>query len=539
MRKSTRLSSIGLTQVREPVKTFRTRFSLTSFTKRVQRLTAEQRSAISRTGFGSLLSVPNQTLNKVFLTEVMEAWDSERRVFAVGTGEISMSLLDVALILGVPVVGDPVVLTEEEAFSEMEEVYGAARGKRKVAMGSLEARLDSIGDVVSDDFVRTFLLYTIGTFLSSNDAKVDSRYLNFLCDLEGVSGFAWGGAVVEDLCQWLDKRKQNNVQYVGGCLVFLQAWCYEHFDIARPLLQDLDLTFPRVCRWDSKSHLKQRGTSTFKDLHDDQVIWELQPTYEELQIGIIKEALQLQGDSEELQRPVNCSPSTSTNVSGVDSESQLSISNEVHREDEVNFENQVVEDTPTRLSTSGEVNREQENNFEKLRVEETPPNLSIGDKVHKEQEMNGEKLIVEETLTILNTVDDVGREEEFHVAKHIVEDTPTSLSIADEVGKEQEFSAEDVTVDNAPPILSFCDDDIRKKNVLLEEENAVLKMKISQLMISNTQVEEQNAELNKERDFLREENRTLRLLISDFVARMDRHDLDLETNAIELHPETS
>lgn len=74
---------------------------------------------------------------------------------------------------------------------------------------------------------------------------------------------------------------------------------------------------------------------------------------------------------------------------------------------------------------------------------------------------------------------------------------------------------------------------------MLEEENAVLKMKISQLMISNTQVEEQNAELNKERDFLREENRTLRLLISDFVARMDRHDLDLETNAIELHPETS
>lgn len=136
---------------------------------------------------------------------------------------MEMSLLDVVLILGLPVVGKRVVFTEEEPFSELEEFYGAARGKRKVAMSSLEARLDSLGEVVDDDFVRTFLLYTIGTFLSSNDGKVDSRYLSFLVDLDEASRFAWGAAVVEDLCLWLDKRKQNNVQYVGGCLIFLQV----------------------------------------------------------------------------------------------------------------------------------------------------------------------------------------------------------------------------------------------------------------------------------------------------------------------------
>lgn len=205
------------------MKTFGTRFSLTSFAKRVQRLTAEQRSAISCTGLGSLLSIPNHSLNRVFLTELMEAWDSNQRAFAVGSGEIEMSLLDVALILGIPVVGNRVGLTEEEPFSDLEKQYGAAHGRRKVAMSSLEARLDSIGEVVSDDFVRSFLLYTIGTFLCSNDGKVDSRYLFFLRDLNEVSKFAWGAAVVEDLCQWLDKRKENNVQYVGGCLIFLQV----------------------------------------------------------------------------------------------------------------------------------------------------------------------------------------------------------------------------------------------------------------------------------------------------------------------------
>lgn len=51
-----------------------------------------------------------------------------------------------------------------------------------------------------------------------------------------------------------------------------QTWSYEHFDIGRPGLQDNNLTFPRLCRWDnSKSHQRNWFTSRFKDLHDDQV----------------------------------------------------------------------------------------------------------------------------------------------------------------------------------------------------------------------------------------------------------------------------
>ncbi|KAJ1377665.1 Serine/threonine-protein phosphatase 7 long form like, partial [Sesbania bispinosa] len=86
-------------------------------------------------------------------------------------------------------------------------------------------------------------------------------------------------------------------------------------------------------------------------------------------------------------------------------------------------------------------------------------------------------------------------------------------------------------------------DDLRKKNVMLEEENTELKMKIGQLMeengllrrqiISKTQFEVQNDGLKKELDFLREENRNLRLSISRFVDRMDRHVSDFETNTTE------
>jgi len=159
----------------------------------------------------------------------MEAWSCGSRAFVLRSGgEIRMTLLDAALILGLPVTGNPVNLTEQEPFSDLEESYGATKLKRKVAMSFLENRLDSIGDAVSDDFVRSFLLYTIGTFLASNDGKVDSRFLRFLGDLGDVSGFAWGAVVVDDLCQWLDKRKEQKVQYVGGCLIFLQVSSFHH-----------------------------------------------------------------------------------------------------------------------------------------------------------------------------------------------------------------------------------------------------------------------------------------------------------------------
>lgn len=450
----------------------------------------------------------------------MDAWSCERRAFALRSGaEIRITLLDVALILGLPVSGNPVSFTAEEPFSDLEELFGATIGKRKVALSFLENKLDSIGDAVSDDFVRSFLLYTIGTFLSSNDGKVDSRFLRFFEDLEEVAGFAWGGVFVDDLCQWLDKRKENNVQYVGGCLIFLQTWSYEHFDVAaRPQLQDHDLTFPRVCRWDNnKSIQRQRGTSWFKDLDDDQVIWKLQPTTGELQIEIIKEALELLGDNKELHSAESCSTSTPSSVSDVDSGLRLSINNGVHKVDEADLENQVVEDTPTRSSTCDEEYRKQIN-LENLIVLDTPPNLTIHDKERREQEMNLENLAA------------------------VVEDTPTN-SVADDVGGDQEFNGEKLIVEDTPPQSSFnYQGDLRKENGMLEEITE-LKMTLGQVMeenellrgqvLSMTQLEKHNAELKKELDLLREENRNLKMSIRSFGDRLEQHILDFESNATE------
>lgn len=75
----------------------------------------------------------------------------------------------------------------------------------------------------------------------------------------------------------------------------------------------------------------------------------------------------------------------------------MSTYNEEYREQEINLENLIVEDTPPNLGICDEVNREPETNLENLIVEETPTNLSIDVEVGREQESDAEKQTVDDT----------------------------------------------------------------------------------------------------------------------------------------------
>ncbi|XVE84341.1 hypothetical protein DITRI_Ditri17bG0004800 [Diplodiscus trichospermus] len=344
MRRLTRKSSMGAgLGVEEllnsnPIGSFSTRFSLSSFVKRVEKLTNDQKNAIKKVGFGNLLLLPNQMLSKNLLVELMERWNSEECGFMLLPGMVKITLMDVALILGIRVIGDPVLLTEDEAFSDLESDYGAALWKRKITVASLESRLDSLGEVVDEDFVRTFILFTFGTLLFPNaNGKVDSRYLSFLKDLDNIGHFAWGAAVLEDIFMWLNKRKESNVQYVGGCLILLQIWSYEHIDVGRP--DFMDCLFPRACQWEnSRSHQRQWFTAKFRELQDHQITWQLQPTSEELEFDVINELLEVESSSVD-----NSSDGCSiVGVAGQNVELVNDNSSKVHQGKEVNLKQSIA-----------------------------------------------------------------------------------------------------------------------------------------------------------------------------------------------------
>ncbi|KAA8517649.1 hypothetical protein F0562_015123 [Nyssa sinensis] len=494
MKKATRRSSVGPNIGSNSVKNFSSRFSLRSFVKRVGTLSDSQRRAIESMGFGNLLQMQNQMICKNLLVELMERWSSEKRAFILLPGMITIMPIDVALILGIRATGDPVILKEDEPFSELEREYGAALWNRKITITSIEERLDSLGGIVNEDFIRSFLLFIFGTLLFPNaNGKVDSRYLSLLQDLDKVCHFAWGEAVLEDIFNWLCRRKEINVQYVGGCLIFLQIWCYEHIDIARPSMLECPLTFPRVCRWgNSRSHHRQWFTSKFKELQKNQILWKLQLSSDESEIAIIKELLEAQSDNIELYM----SQDSSMNVS-VDHGNNVRIRPQMIEQLVIDLENE------SEMDIVRELHGAQEDCSEHSR---TSRNVSV---------------VSTRNTDFLSTFDyESGVQTENIDQRWISQDDSTVLIISDEDD----------------------DDDYQRRNQILEEQNMELQKKLNDLKKENELLKnwftsspmlEEHVELKKEVESLRRENQLLSLSSIGLVARLERLVFDENVYVIE------
>ncbi|KAM3340346.1 putative protein isoform X1 [Capsicum galapagoense] len=465
----TRRGSMVQNPAVKSVGNFSTRFSLPSFLKRVRKLTDSQKDAISRTGFGKLLLIPTQMLSKNLLVELMERWDIKKRAFVLRPGEITTSLLDVALILGLRVTGNPVLLREDTPFLDLEREYSVSLWNRKITVASLEQRLDSLAETTNEDFVRSFLLYMFGTFLFPNtNGKIDSRYVYLLRDMDKVNSFAWGAAVLADVFHWLYKRKMEKVQYVGGCLIFLQIWCFEHIDIARPRLMSSKI--PRVCNWEStKSHHRQWFTTKFKELETNQIIWNLELTSDESNSDIIKELL----EAEKRTWP------------GMNPQSSEDASSHIDHTVKSGFQSM------GRLIVDLEAVSETEN----YRV------------AHRVQTLSSDESLPE-TVSRSSACHYLGKE--------------------NELSEHPQISGADVAI-----VISSDDDwedDLQKKSQTLEEQIVHLKNKIGELtrenkilktqLFSSLKFEEQNKKLKDEIENLRQENEESCVSTNSLVTRL-------------------
>ncbi|XP_056171375.1 uncharacterized protein LOC115685808 isoform X1 [Syzygium oleosum] len=477
MRRSKRKSSVAAVEVRDSIGNFSTRFSSPSFVKRVEKLSYDQRDAIKSVGFGNLLLIPNHTLSKNLLVELMEKWSCDKRAFVLAHGEISMTLMDVALVLGLRVIGKPAILQQDEPFSDLEEHYGAVPGKRKITVASLESRLDSLGGVADDDFIRSFLLFTFGTFLFPNTTgTIDTRYLSFLSNLDYVHQYAWGSAVLEDLIMWLSRRKEKSMQYVGGCLLFLQMWFYEHIDMARPSLQNDSLTFPRACRWgNSRPHPRLWVIAEFENLRDDQIIWELQPTAIELEADIIKEILPARMDDYQ-----ETGPQSGTN--------------------------DFVENLPMDPDVKAKIDCD----------------VDTIDRVQRSEMFNGLKPC--SSLDKVNSPTKADYLSHREVCNEHLESPSTSY---DSPGKSSACTEDDLMLKNRI---------LKEKIVELEKEMSELIKENNQLkcqLLSSPSLEKENDDLKKEVADLRRENQILSLSSDHLVARLEKLLLDEETDGTE------
>nr|XP_012575136.1 protein MAIN-LIKE 1-like [Cicer arietinum] len=224
------------------------------------------------------------------LPRPIENWTSS---FHMPFGEMTITLNDVANLLGLPIRGEfyspPDVdrvttcnlavhllgVTTEEIWEETKKTRGA------------HYRLDWLKEVFRrqcaaerfDCAARVYLLNLVGStiFADKSHTLVDGKYLPLFRYLDGIDKYAWGTAALVVLYDYLSDACYYDTKQLGGYMTLLQCWIYEYFpNICNRGDQGADVEcFSRMNRWCYKQgkHKVHEYRSIIDALTPADVIW--------------------------------------------------------------------------------------------------------------------------------------------------------------------------------------------------------------------------------------------------------------------------
>ncbi|KAL6840920.1 hypothetical protein ACP4OV_029180 [Aristida adscensionis] len=222
----------------------------------VQKLTDDHKRAISKAGFDGMLHMKPTFLRRVMLVNLARRNNITTECFSIADKEIPITTSDVYHIMGLPVEGRTIDLRNApEVNMQLFQSYKSKKaGESQITLKSLEASICS-SKVPDDDFVRQFVLYTIGIILAPTTKDyVDSKYLTLVEKVEDIQTFNWGEYTLRHLKGSLlnfIQRAQANLQ---GNLALLQFWYWEHVQsYRRHGVSYSSKPCPLMSRWDENT----------------------------------------------------------------------------------------------------------------------------------------------------------------------------------------------------------------------------------------------------------------------------------------------
>ncbi|KAJ3680215.1 hypothetical protein LUZ60_016493 [Juncus effusus] len=216
---------------------------------------------IVNAGFYGLYKIGHICADSYLITALVERWRPETHTFHLPVGEMMVTLQDVAIILGLPIDGEPVIpennkLSTEEWHSMIREYLGCEVDEKTFRSGSKtainiswlkgnfkkltrEEMSNEEYEVKTQCYVRALILMMLGSLLFT-DLSGDSisvTYLPFLKDLSKVGNYSWGSATLAYLNRELCRTCRIPARQIGGPLLLLQIWSWERFLIGRPKIR--------------------------------------------------------------------------------------------------------------------------------------------------------------------------------------------------------------------------------------------------------------------------------------------------------------
>ncbi|XP_061339927.1 serine/threonine-protein phosphatase 7 long form homolog [Gastrolobium bilobum] len=235
---------------------------------------------LSQVGFLHVARMRHIQINPMLISALVKWWRLETHTFHMTQGEITITLQDVAAILGLPTDGRVDVFGH--ALVEVELPFGDVKlsylDRLYLYWGAAAAHHEQV-----KFFTKVHIARMLGSWLlcdRSVGSVVACRYIELLAgDFGEIRQYSWGSAVLahlfRELCELIDPHRSD----MDGCHIILQIWVWLRFSpIAPPLPQP---TYPEwhyghrfngLARFKPQQQLLYRGT--LDTLCRDEVVWQ-------------------------------------------------------------------------------------------------------------------------------------------------------------------------------------------------------------------------------------------------------------------------
>lgn len=175
-------------------------------------------------------------VNRSLISAFVERWHPETNSFHMPFGEMTVTLHDVALILGLPVVDRTRMVTATMSRSvlihsiELELQMSATDLRSNMVHGGIRLiRLqEHCATHLFEDQVEAqcFLLYVLGCtlFVDKSASSVNAHIMESLLEPGIISEYAWGAASLAYLYRQLGLASRADTSQIAGCLPLLEVY---------------------------------------------------------------------------------------------------------------------------------------------------------------------------------------------------------------------------------------------------------------------------------------------------------------------------
>lgn len=176
-------------------------------------------------------------LNAPLLSAFIERWQPDTNTFHMPFGEMTITLHDVAMIMGIKVDGLPLPHASDNTVlaltarvlhttvRHVKEWFMLSGVKFKEIRERQTVKEGEMGMPPSIHAV-CYLMYLLGgtLFVNRSQDKTRPDWIHIIHDIERVSQYAWGAATLCYLYRSLGQTSRRETRQMSGCLILLEVF---------------------------------------------------------------------------------------------------------------------------------------------------------------------------------------------------------------------------------------------------------------------------------------------------------------------------